>query len=77
MDTPMVEQEFLRYAEAQAAYGRHLLVVHRRDGTGRCTSCGRVHPCDRRAHGGRLIVHYQDWAGHEPVPGQPRHRIPE
>ncbi|WP_155391418.1 hypothetical protein [Catellatospora paridis] len=77
MDTPMAEPEFLRYAEAQAAYGHHLLGVHRRDGTGCCTSCGRPHPCDRRVHGGRLIVHYQDWGGHEPGPRQARRRTPE
>jgi hypothetical protein len=47
MDMPMAEPEFLRYADAQAAYGRHLLAEHQRDGTGCCRSCGRAHPCEQ------------------------------
>ncbi|MEV4412539.1 hypothetical protein [Catellatospora sp. NPDC049609] len=61
MGTPIAEREFLRYAEAQAAYGVHLLAVHRRDHTGCCRQCGRSHPCDERSHGARLIAHYADW----------------
>ncbi|WP_212841589.1 hypothetical protein [Catellatospora sp. IY07-71] len=67
MDMPMAEPEFLRYADAQAAYGRHLLAEHQRDGTGCCRSCGRAHPCEQRAHGGRLVVHYADWDGGGPA----------
>jgi hypothetical protein len=59
--TPIAEQEFIAYAEAQAAYGQHLLAVHRRDSTNCCRLCGRPHPCDERARGGQLLVHFDHW----------------
>ncbi|GAA1395816.1 hypothetical protein GCM10009662_08620 [Catellatospora coxensis] len=61
MDAPISEPVFLRYAQAQAAYGTHLLAVHRRDLSGCCCHCGRSHPCGHRVHGARLLAHYADW----------------
>ncbi|MEV4412147.1 hypothetical protein [Catellatospora sp. NPDC049609] len=62
MDHFVADREFGLYAEAQAAYGRHLLKLHRRDGTGCCRGCGRAHPCDERVHAGRLLAHFAHWS---------------
>ncbi|GAA1419836.1 hypothetical protein GCM10009662_75190 [Catellatospora coxensis] len=61
MGGSIAEQEFDTYAEAQAAYGRHLLGLHRRDGAGCCRDCGRPHPCGERTRAGLLIAHFEDW----------------
>ena len=62
MDGLIGEQALSAYADAQAAYAVQLLRLHRRDGTGCCRHCGRVHPCDERARAGHLIAHFGDWA---------------
>ncbi|MEV0458006.1 hypothetical protein [Catellatospora methionotrophica] len=66
MGKAIPEREFAQYADAQAAYGTHLLSVHRREATGCCRQCGRVHPCDLRMRGAHLIAHYADWWTDQP-----------
>ncbi|GHJ49334.1 hypothetical protein Cs7R123_66760 [Catellatospora sp. TT07R-123] len=67
MGTPIAEREFERYAEAQAARGAYLLLVHRREATGCCRRCGRVHPCEFRLRGAQLLAHFADWQAVEPA----------
>jgi hypothetical protein len=62
MGDHIITRDFGAYAEAQAAYGRDLLRLHRRDGTGCCRYCGRVHPCAERTRAGQLIAHFEHWA---------------
>jgi hypothetical protein len=49
-----------------AEQGADPMLVHRREATGCCRHCGRVHPCDLRLHGAQLIAHYADWRWEEP-----------